>query len=82
MKLLNKKQQKLLESTEQEARDWIKQSSKYLFEIDIEQELRLIGQENIISKQAGYSESLKLMWYWRAMADELLNEWREGNDEA
>ena len=82
MKLLNKKQQKLLENTEQEARDWIKQSSKYLFEIDVEQELRLIGQENIISKNAGYSESLKLMWYWRPMADELLNEWRERNDEA
>ncbi|MCS5593992.1 MAG: hypothetical protein NZ730_05575 [Porticoccaceae bacterium] len=77
---VNKKQKKLLENTEQEARAWIKTSSKYLFEIDVEFELRLIGQENIISKNAGYPESLKLMWYWRSIADKILKEWREEND--
>jgi hypothetical protein len=58
-----------------------KQSSKYCFEIDIEHELRLIGQENIISKNAGYPESLKLMWYWRSIADNILEQWREENNE-
>ena len=78
--LLNKKQKKLLESTETEARAWVETSSKYCFEIDVEQELRLIGQENIISKNAGYSESLKLMWYWRPIADKILEDWREKNE--
>lgn len=78
--LLNKKQKKLLESTETEARAWVETSSKYCFEIDIEQELRLIGQENIISKNAGYAESLKLMWYWRPIADKILEDWREENE--
>ena len=78
--LLNKKQKKLLQNTEEEARTWVKKSSKYCFEIDIQQELRRIGQENIISKNAGYSESLKLMWYWRPIADKILKEWREENE--
>ena len=78
--LLNKKQKKLLESTETEARAWVETSSKYCFEIDIEQELRLIGQENIISKNAGNAESLKLMWYWRPIADKILEDWREENE--
>jgi len=78
--LLNRKQKKLLENTEEEARVWVKKSSKYCFEIDIEQELRTIGQENIISKNAGYSESLKLMWYWRPIADKILEDWREENE--
>ena len=78
--LLNKKQKKLLKNTEAEARAWVKSSSKYCFEIDVEQELRIIGQENIISKNAGYSESLKLMWYWRPIADKILNEWKEDNE--
>ena len=78
--LLNRKQKKLLENTEEEARAWVKSSSKYCFEIDIEQELRTIGQENIISKNAGYAESLKLMWYWRPIADKILGEWREENE--
>ena len=79
--LLNKKQKKLLENTEAEARQWVESSSKYCFEIDIEQELRLIGQENIISKNAGYPESLKLMWYWCSIADNILEQWREENNE-
>ena len=78
--LLNKKQKKLLQNTEAEARTWVATSSKYCFEIDVEEELRLIGQENIISKNAGYPESLKLMWYWRTIADKILNEWREENE--
>ncbi len=78
--LLNRKQKKLLENSEEEARAWVETSSKYCFEIDIEQELRLIGQENIISKNAGYAESLKLMWYWRPIADKILEDWREENE--
>ena len=77
---LNKKQKKLLQNTEEEARAWVDSSSKYCFEIDIEQELRLIGQENIISKNAGYAESLKLMWCWRPIADKILEDWREKNE--
>ena len=77
---INKKQQKLLSNTEIEARNWVSSSSEYCFEIDVEQELRLIGQENIISKNAGYAESLKLMWYWRPIADKILDEWKEQNE--
>tara|TARA_R110000851_G_scaffold153254_1_gene295229 strand:+ start:108 stop:422 length:315 start_codon:yes stop_codon:yes gene_type:complete len=77
---LNPKQTKLLYNTEVEAREWTKNSSRYCFEIDVEHELRMIGQENIISKNAGYSESLKLMWYWRPLADKILKEWKEQNE--
>lgn len=74
---LNKKQKKLLENTEREAREWLQTSSRYLFEEDVEYELRLLGQYNIIEKNAGYPESLKLMWYWREIADEIIEDWRE-----
>ena len=74
---LNKKQKKLLDNTEREAREWLRTSSKYLFEEDVEYELRLLGQYNIIEKNAGYPESLKLMWYWREIADEIIEDWRE-----
>jgi hypothetical protein len=77
---LNRKQAKLLENTEKEAREWVKNSSKYLIEEDVEYELRLIGQYNIIEKHAGYPESLKLMWYWRELADKILEEWREKDE--
>jgi len=77
---LNKKQKKLLRNTEEEARAWVQDSSKYCLEVDVEYELRLIGQENIISKNAGYAESLKLMWYWRSIADNILEEWKEQNE--
>jgi len=77
---LNPKQTKLLQNTEAEAREWTKNSSRYCFEIDVEHELRMIGQENIISKNAGYSESLKLMWHWRPLADKILKEWKEQNE--
>jgi len=77
---LNRKQKKLLENTEKEAREWVKNSSKYLFEEDVEHELQLIGQYNIIEKHAGYPESLKLMWYWRELADKILEEWREKDE--
>ena len=53
---LNKKQKKLLENTEREAREWLQTSSRYLFEEDVEYELRLLGQYNIIEKNAGYPE--------------------------
>ena len=69
---LNKKQKKLLENTRDEAEEFLANRSKYLFKEDIEHELRLIGQYNIIEKHAGYPESLKLMWYWREIAYELL----------
>ena len=69
---LNKKQQKLLENTRSEAEKFLANRSKYLFREDIEYELRLIGQHNIIEKHAGYPEALKLMWYWREIADQLL----------
>ncbi len=74
---LNKKQKKLLENTEREAREWLQTSSRYLFEEDVEYELRLLGQYNIIEKNAGYPDSLKLMWYWREIADEIIEDWRE-----
>lgn len=74
---LNKKQKKLLENTEREAREWLQTSSRYLFEEDVEYELRLLGQYSIIEKNAGYPESLKLMWYWREIADEIIEDWRE-----
>ena len=69
---LNKKQKKLLENTRNDAEEFLAKRSKYLFKEDIEYELRLIGQYNIIEKHAGYPESLKLMWYWREIADQLL----------
>ena len=69
---LNSKQKKLLDNTIEDAEAFLKTRSKYLFKEDIENELRLIGQFNIIDKHAGYPESLKLMWYWRQLADELL----------
>ena len=69
---LNSKQKKLLDNTLQDAEAFLKTRSKYLFKEDIENELRLIGQFSIIDKHAGYPESLKLMWYWRELADELL----------
>ena len=71
---LNKKQKKLLENSRKDAEDFLSRRSKYLFKEDIEHELRLIGQYNIIEKHAGYPESLKLMWYWREIADELLKD--------
>tara|TARA_R110000851_G_scaffold286637_1_gene440500 strand:+ start:80 stop:313 length:234 start_codon:yes stop_codon:yes gene_type:complete len=71
---LNKKQEKLLQNTRDEAEAFLDNRSKYLFKEDIEHELRLIGQYNIIEKHAGYPESLKLMWYWREIADELLTD--------
>lgn len=74
---LNKKQKKLLENTAREAREWLQTSSRYLLEEDVEYELRLLGQYNIIEKHAGYPESLKLMWYWREIADEIIEDWRE-----
>ena len=69
---LNKKQKKLLENTRNDAEEFLAKRSKYLFKEDIEYELRLMGQYNIIEKRAGYPESLKLMWYWREIADQLL----------
>jgi hypothetical protein len=69
---LNSKQKKLLDNTLEDAEAFLKTRSKYLFKEDIENELRLIGQFSIIDKHAGYPESLKLMWYWRELADELL----------
>ena len=69
---LNKKQKKLLKNTQNDAEEFLAKRSKYLFKEDIEYELRLIGQYNIIEKRAGYPESLKLMWYWREIADQLL----------
>ena len=69
---LNKKQKRLLDNTLEDAEDFLSNRSKHLFKEDIEDELRRIGQYNIIEKHAGYPESLKLMWYWRQMADELL----------
>ena len=71
---LNKKQRRLLENTRDEAVEFIENRSQYMFKEDIEHELRLIGQFNIIEKNAGYPESLKLMWYWREMAGGLLAE--------
>ena len=71
---LNSKQKKLLDNTIEDAEAFLKTRSKYLFKEDIENELRLIGQFNIIDKHAGYPESLKLMWYWRQMANELLED--------
>jgi hypothetical protein len=71
---LNKKQEKLLQNTRDEAEAFLDNRSKYLFKEDIAHELRLIGQYNIIEKHAGYPESLKLMWYWREIADELLTD--------
>lgn len=71
---LNSKQKKLLDNTLEDAEAFLKTRSKYLFKEDIENELRLIGQFNIIDKHAGYPESLKLMWYWRQLADELLED--------
>ena len=71
---LNKKQKKLLENSRKDAEDFLSSRSKYLFKEDIEHELRLIGQYSIIEKHAGYPESLKLMWYWREIADELLKD--------
>lgn len=71
---LNNKQKKLLDNTIEDAEAFLKTRSKYLFKEDIENELRLIGQFNIIDKHAGYPESLKLMWYWRQMANELLED--------
>ena len=65
---LNKKQEKLLQNTRDEAEAFLDNRSKYLFREDIEYELRLI------EKHAGYPESLKLMWYWREIADELLTD--------
>tara|TARA_R110000803_G_scaffold16568_2_gene45383 strand:- start:3807 stop:4043 length:237 start_codon:yes stop_codon:yes gene_type:complete len=69
---LNSKQKKLLDNTLEDAEAFLKTRSKYLFKEDILDELRRIGQYNIIEKHAGYPESLKLMWYWRELADELL----------
>jgi len=71
---LNSKQKKLLDNTLEDAEAFLKTRSKYLFKEDILDELRRIGQYNIIEKHAGYPESLKLMWHWRQLADELLEE--------
>lgn len=69
---LNENQKKLLDNTLEDAEAFLKTRSKYLFKEDILDELRRIGQYNIIEKHAGYPESLKLMWYWRQLADKLL----------
>ena len=69
---LNSKQKKLLDNTLEDAEAFLKTRSKYLFKEDILDELRRIGQYNIIEKHAGYPESLKLMWHWRQLADELI----------
>ena len=71
---LNSKQKKLLDNTLEDAEAFLKTRSKYIFKEDILDELRRIGQYNIIEKHAGYPESLKLMWHWRQLADELLEE--------
>ena len=69
---LNKKRQILLDNTFADAKEFLANRAPHLTKEDISNELRWFGQYDIIEKKAGYPESLKLMWYWREMADELL----------